>query len=342
MSLVSVYCQFDPLEEVWLGDCYPAEFYHDYKPAVKDVFERLTDITRTDLDKLHTTLTSLGVRVRRPVFTNNVNDYLDANGNLLKPPIAPRDNEMALANNFYHLRSPFKIDPWQSAIDEYAASGAHVILAQFIEPFGCIIPASVVRVGKDLYIDYDSHAHSWHIIEQYVLPTWRQDFNVHVCHTDGHADGVFCAVGTGRILTSHWKHDYSSEFPGWDVFHLAYQKSKYESQLNRLNLTKNKNWWAEGFVQQYPAFNQHIEEYAVDWIGYATETVYEVNALMVNEHLILTTGIPSIDTQEWFKKHKVEWIPIEFRARGFWDSGIHCLTVDVRRQGSNRKIVSCE
>jgi hypothetical protein len=90
----------------------------------------------------------------------------------------------------------------------------------------------------------------------------------------------------------------------------------------------------------YPAFNQYIENFAKDWIGLATETVFEVNSLMVNENLILTTGTPDPKTQQWFKKHQVEWIPIDVQSRGFWDAGVHCLTVDIRRTGTKRKIIN--
>lgn len=338
MSLVSVYCQYDPLEEVWLGDCYPAEFYYEFKPEIRSVFEHITDMTRNDLDRFEQTLKSLGIRVRRPVFTN-VNDYVDVQGNLLKPPIAPRDTEMSLGNTFYHLRNFYPVDPWKSALDDYRASGATVVSSSFQEPYGYLIPPSIIRLGFDIYIDRDSHLHSWPLVEQDVIAQWSRDYNVIVCNTDGHADSVFCAVGTGRILTSHWKHDYSLEFPGWEVFHLPRQHSP-NYYINQLKSAKEKTWWVDGIQSNYPAFNQYIENFAVDWIGHAKETVFEVNSLMINENLIITTGTPDKQTQEWFKKHQVEWIPIEMRTRGFWDSGVHCLTVDIRRNGIKRKIVN--
>jgi hypothetical protein len=339
MSLVSVYCQYDPLEEVWLGDCYPAEFYQGFDPEVRSVFERITDITRTDLNNFEQIFKSLGIVVRRPVFTQ-VEDFVDSQGRLLKPPIAPRDTEMSLGTEFYHLRNYYSKDPWQLVLDEYQNSGSQVISAGFYERYGYLEPPSIIRLGADIYIDRDSHLHSWSLIERDVIPHWNKDYNVVVCNTDGHADSVFCAVGNGRILTSHWKHDYTAEFPGWDVFHIPKQKSQNRQVINQLQSSQEKNWWVEGVQNLYPAFNQYIENFAKDWVGFATETVFEVNSLMINENLILTTGTPDAQTQQWFKKHRVEWIPVEFKTRGFWDSGVHCLTVDVRRRGTKRKIVN--
>jgi hypothetical protein len=343
MSLISVYCQFDPLEEVWLGDCYPAEFYQNFDPEIRSVFERITDITRTDLDNFEKILKSLGIVVRRPVFSQ-VENFLDTQGNLLKPPIAPRDNNMSLGTKFYHLRNYYSKDPWQEALEEYQKSGSQIISAGFYEPYGYLEPASIIRLGSDILIDRDSHSHSWMLVERDVIPDWNHNYNVVVCDTGGHADSVFCPVGTGRILTSHWKHDYTTEFPGWDVFHLPQnlpeEKSQNVRSVNQLKSAQEKNWWIEGVSGSYPAFNQYIENFAKDWIGSATETVFEVNSLMINENLILTTGTPDPETQQWFKKHQVEWIPIDVRARGFWDAGVHCLTVDIRRIGTNRKIIN--
>jgi hypothetical protein len=342
MSLVNAHCQFDPLEEVWVGDCYPAEFYKDYDPKIRSAFERITDLTKTDLARLSEILESLGVTVRRPKFSNNPDDYRNDVGSLIKPPVAPRDHALVLGNTLYHLkRSMYRLDPWQEALDDYRDSGANVIVAQFLEKYGYLEPPSIVRIGQDLYIEKDSHIHSWSLIERDVIPEWSKEYTVHVCHTSGHADAVFCAVGPGRILTSHWKSDYSDEFPGWDVFHLPKQNSNVKQSLQKLNSFKERCWWVDdhGNPATHAALNQYIKNYAADWVGLASETVFEVNSLMVNESLILTTGTPDISTVEWFKKHKIEWIPIEMRTRGFWDAGIHCLTVDIRRTGNNRKII---
>ena len=339
MSAVSVYCQYDPLEEVWLGDCYPAEFYQGHKPEIRSMFERITDITRTDLDKFEQILKSLGIVVRRPVFTQ-FEDFVDLQGNLFKPPITPRDNEMSLGTEFYHLRNYYTQDPWQSVLEEYQNSGSQIISAGFFERYGYLQPPGIVRLGSDIYIDQDSHLHCWNLIERDVIPHWSRNYNVIVTNTPGHADGVFCAVGTGRILTSHYKYDYTTEFPGWEVFHLPRQNSQNQRYANQLQSFQDKNWWIEGDQTCYPAFNQYIENFARDWVGCVEETVFEVNSLMVNENLILTTGNPDSQTQQWFKKHRIEWIPIDMRSREFWDSGVHCLTVDIRRTGTNRKIVN--
>jgi hypothetical protein len=47
MSIFNNFCQYDPLEEVWVGDCYPEEFYSHYKPKVRETIEYIPIQFRT-------------------------------------------------------------------------------------------------------------------------------------------------------------------------------------------------------------------------------------------------------------------------------------------------------
>ena len=40
------------------------------------------------------------------------------------------------------------------------------------------------------------------------------------------------------------------------------------------------------------------------------------------------------DIFEHFKKHKVEPVIFNFRHKHFWDGGIHCMTQDLYREGT--------
>ena len=330
---VEVYCQFDPLEEIWLGGCYPEEFYQDLNPEIRSIFSRITEITKQDLDKIEQKLQSLGIKVRRPEFTSNSDDYRDNEGRLLKPPICPRDDNMVLGQNLYHLRHRYPVDPWESTLQEYQKCNSKIYRATFLEKYGYIQPPAIVRLGKDLLIDYDSHAHSWNLIERDVFPEWQKEFRIIVCRTNGHSDAVFTVLNPDNIFTRHWKSDYSTEFPGWEVYKLA------KKGVSKLPFGDQLDWWIEDKNgQTHPAFNQYIQTRASDWIGNAQETVFEVNSLMINESLIMTTGTPDDETKKWFKKIGVDYIPVEFSARTFWDGGLHCLTTDIRRNGIQRDL----
>jgi hypothetical protein len=326
-----IYCQFDPLEELWLGGCYPIEYFNVYPDPVQSAYKKIAEITLEDLEKIENILKSLDLLVHRPYFTK-VDDFIDKNGFLLKPPMTPRDYSMTLGNNFYHLRNAYPCDPWQHVWQEYINHGTTVYNHSEHQEFGHLLPPCVTKVGKDIYIDKTSHDFDWNFLSQNALKTLSKEFRINVSFDDGHSDSVFCLPREGLVLTSHWKHDYSKEFPGWEV-HVV-PNILDTTMLNLHNLSKN--WWIQGLEISYQAFNEHLDKYALDWIGCASETVFTVNSLVINENLILTTGYPDNSTVQWLKKHKIDFIPIQHRAKTFWDGGIHCLTADIRRRGEQR------
>jgi hypothetical protein len=330
-AMLSSYCNFDPLKEIWLGDVYPSEFF-DQCDNLKnlDAIKLINDTTLEDLAQIETVLRSLGIKVSRPKFTGAASDYMDSNGNLLKPPITPRDETMMLGSFLYHLRNVYAIDPWQDHIDRYRQTNC-VITSPHMAGLGHIVPPSIVRLGRDIFIDKDSHEHCWDDVVKYCLPIWQSDFRVHVCHTGGHSDSVFCALAPGKIITSHWKPDLSQEFPGWDILKLPWRPIKAEEIYFSGNF--EKNWYIDdpSMMVKITAFNSSIDDFALQWIGTSLETVYEVNSLVINPNLIITTGQPPETVKTRLKTWGVDYIPVNFRTKGFWDSGIHCLTVDVDR-----------
>jgi hypothetical protein len=246
-----------------------------------------------------------------------------------------RDDNITIGENqLFHLRSLYKKDPWQSAIQHYKNNGATVIESGQLDPYGYLITPSIVRLGKDILIDIDSHEHCWDLMEKKFIPMLHnQGFRVLVSKTDGHVDSVFSILKPGHILTSHWKVDYSLEFPNWDIHYVPNEAITPKGVINRVSLSNC--WWIDdNNGTTYPAFNEYVAKNAKDWIGNPLETVYIVNCLVVNENLVITTGQPDKSTVEWFKKIGVEYIPIKFDTGHFWDSGIHCVTVDIRRKSN--------
>lgn len=337
MILAESWCQFDPLQTVWLGDCYPEQFFKKYQDPVRSALCRISELTKQDLDHIQTTFESLGITVCRPQLIDEVDAYCDDQGRLLRPPIVPRDDNMVLGQDLYCLRNGYHHNVWQSYLDQYQANGTNVITGNFFDKFGYIQPPSIVRLGKDILIDKNTHLHSWHLMETDVIPAWQKDFDVHVFDAGGHADSVFCAVGPGRILTSHWKNDYP-EFASWDIYHIPYLRKT--TSYHKLGSNSN-NWYVDDVTCHHPAFTKHVEQYASDWIGQADETVFSVNTLMLGPNLIMIMGEPSQGIKNWLRKHKVDWITVDMRTKEFWDSGIHCLTVDIKRDGVKRKILPC-
>lgn len=326
MSLVNSHCGFMKLEEVWLGDVYPPNFYDHLPSAVRDAFYTITDWTKQDLCKIENKLLELGVVVRRPEYAN-IDNCVDQHGNLYKPAIAARDDTLVLGHRLWNLRSQFRINPWKKSLDLYRDSGAEIY--EISEgAWSCVSPPCLVRLGRDLYIDWIYHQHVWGMVTE-PLVDLAKDYRVHVSMIDGHSDCVFCPVAEGLILTTDYKKTYSKTFPDWEIYNISHQRHS-----KPLNMGGGFHQWhlPDSRVGANKEFAQHIQQKAQDWIGSYIETVFDVNLLIVDERNILSIGQDE-ETFEFLTKKGYNVHAFDFRCRNFWDGGMHCLTNDIRRTG---------
>jgi len=312
---------FTPLKEIWIGDCYPASWYDHLPNEIADPFRKITEWTKEDTGKLQKFLESIGITVRRPVF-ESINDHLDAHDNLVKPPITPRDHYLVLDKTLYSLHNKLDKDPWRHSMELYQSLG-YDVQSPSDAAINCLAPPSIVRVGKDIFIDVKSHSTMWGFISEWLVET-AKDYRVNICNTEGHSDGVFCPVSEGLIASSHYKTDYSQSFPGWEVFKIP----------GHLNNIKNSTWRVDDTsISNNKEFSQHILNTAADWVGNFSETVYEVNMLVVDRHnVIAMKEYPPLT--EWLNSHNINVHYFDFRSRSFWDGGWHCLTLDIERDDS--------
>ena len=327
MSLVNSNCGFTKLEEVWLGDVYPVSFYDHLPSAVQDAFNIITEWTKADLAPIERKLQELGVVVRRPEY-HSIDDCFDTNDNLLKPVIAARDDTLILGNDMYHLRNKFKKNPWQKYLDMYRDSGANVQEFSEGSSWACVSPPCLVRIGRDLYMDWIYHEHVWEIVCGPIVEL-AKDYRVHVSMIDGHSDCVFSPVREGLILTTSYKNSYSKTFPNWEVHNI-----NHSQRTKPVNMSGGFHQWEipDTKIGANKEFQQHVQTKAQEWVGSYIETVFDVNLLVVDDKNILSIGNDE-DTFEFLTKKGFNVHAFDFRCRNFWDGGMHCLTNDIRRAG---------
>jgi hypothetical protein len=319
---------FTPLREVWLGDCYPESYYDHLPNEIADPFRLITQWTREDLNRLQAFLESRGIRVRRPEFTS-IDDYMNDQDQLTRPPITPRDDYLTLGTTLYSLHNTLKKDPWQTVMDEYIAQGFDV-RAPKDTPMNCLRPPSMVRVGHDIYIDKVTHEHVWGFVCEAMIEL-AQDYRVNICDTDGHSDGIFCPVARNILVNSHYKGDYSQSFPEWELFPIkeiknnVHNMSAYAWVLNEPSIDNNR------------AFADHIARAAANWVGNVRETVFEVNMLVLDEQNVIAMK-EHPELRKYLESRGITMHYFDFRTRGFWDGGWHCLTLDIHREDTKEDL----
>jgi hypothetical protein len=328
-SKISSHSGFQPLEEVWLGGIYPSSFYSRYDNKTQDVFEKISELTNLDLKQIEKKLQELGVVVRRPDFTI-VENYLDQDDNLIKPPICPRDWALTLGDTLYiSPQYSSGIEPFQSTIDLYTEYNQKVKILNrsknCTDSMAWVAFPSFVRVGKDIYIDYPHGNLTCVEHNEKAIAELSKHYRVHVTNTGDHSDGVFCPVHPKHIFSTHYKQNYEKTFPGWDVFFLT------DTTISRKSNGWNGRWYIPNY--NYIGFNPQIISLASDWIGDVGETVFEVNMLVIDEKNVICIAEDDVACR------KLESIGItphvmDFKTRGFWDGGIHCITLDIHRDGN--------
>ena len=79
-------------------------------------------------------------------------------------------------------------------------------------------------------------------------------------------------------------------------------------------------------------FTKFVDEWLHEWTGWSIESVFEVNALVVNPELVFFSNYNK-GVFEYCESIGITPHIVPFRHRHFWDGGLHCLTVDTVREG---------
>jgi hypothetical protein len=227
--------------------------------------------------------------------------------------------------------SEFDHTAWPDVIAEYAQDpGSRIVERPNIPGAGHINGANTVRVGRDFYLD--SHWHGRDIDVEYVQRTFK-DYRLHVLNNGGHVDGCFAVLKPGVLLTSKYFDDYDRTFPEWHRINISVPEFYRHGHISkRKGPGNNGKWWLPG-VSESAKFNDHVIKHAQDWVGDYTETYFEVNCLVIDEKNVFMLGENEAVFRE-LERYGITAHPMPFRTRTFWDGGLHCITLDIRRQDS--------
>lgn len=338
MSLVNSFTNWSKLEEVWLGDVYPASWYDHLPSEIQDCFQDLTERTQQDLNYIQKKLESLNVVVCRP-FYDHIDNYVDQDTQqLIKPEICPRDYYVTIGKTLFAKKLSTDQGPWKSHIDRYVSQG-DCVENMLGDKNLTLNGACIVRAGKDLYFDLVYNLSESEIQnKQFVLDYFKEhfaekfkDYRIHVLFNGGHVDACFSLLKPGIILGNKYFKDYARTFPNWKLFNVAVPEFyKHARWRNPASPGHNGKWWLPNFKYS-KSFNNHVIEHAKNWIGDYTETFFEVNCLVIDENNVFIPGENEGVFRE-LEKLGITAHAMPFRTRTFWDGGLHCITLDIRRQ----------
>ena len=131
---------------------------------------------------------------------------------------------------------------------------------------------------------------------------------------------------------------YADTFPDWEVVYLPGQSWDKIKPFLDLKKQNNGKWWIPGFEKDQ-AVIETVETWLNHWTGYVEETVFDVNMLVIDQKNVVVFGYNDIVFKA-LSKYNITPHVVPLRHRYFWDGGLHCITSDLCRQGSQQDFFS--
>ena len=353
-----------------LGNNYDANFFRDIKNTnIRSALSQIADETLEDLENFERVLKNYGASVIRPIMdrSDSIMNHIDSQGTLGKDdpawfqqgiprgPLEPRDCQLVINKHLFVTQESHP--DIKTALDSYSSSNT----VRFEDNvYGA---PNYTLVDNRLLIDKDAGSECPEWFEQIVHPKTNQRLTknsmfegitrlqniynksvmeikqlypqLEIVDIDegGHTDGVFHTLKQGAILSVTDVGTHAKVFPNWDVLHLPDESwSKVKPFLAQKEGIA-KSWWVPD-QNDNPEFQHFVNTWLSNWVGFCEESVFDVNVLVLDpETVCINNKNPLVI--DFLKKHNMGYIHVPWRHRYFWDGGIHCITLDLKRTSIN-------
>ena len=191
---------------------------------------------------------------------------------------------------------------------------------------GCFVS----RLGKDLYFATQTYYDDKQAILAKVNELFPDSRN-HIVNSGGHGDAVYCPVTPGLIISLNDIPTYQDTFPDWEVVYRPPSNYQHMREFE-YSMKRNKaRWFIPEFEKNQDLINM-VDHYFNDWVGQVSETVFDVNILIIDpKNIVVSTHNDQVEKA--CSRYGIQVHVSPFRHKFFWDCGIHCITNDLCRLG---------
>lgn len=317
--MYNIHCQWQKLKKCVVGRTYYPSFFQNVSAGEK--VAKVCEETEQDLQALVDILEHFNVEVIRPKLDQNDRFENYNRSNIPRPPIAPRDASLVIGNTVYEFG--YDHPSIKDCIDTEIKTSP---FAKSRKPFYLPAP-SITQLGKDILVDTQCFSH-WELqwIEK-QLPNYK----INKISIGGHNDGSFIILKPGVVISVANTVNWNEHFPNWNVLEVNNDKHTYCKQWLVDSKINQGKWWIPG-QEDDKELSSFVDQWLSNWVGFAAESVFSINALIIDEsHVIINT--PRTDVIQFLKNNGIEAIVCPQRHQYFWDNGIHCMTLDLYREG---------
>ena len=354
-----VYTEYDPLEEVIVADCYaPGDLDHLFPEKPLGPFNRILEETKQDFDDLADFLTRGGVRVVRPQVMK-YNNHVAMSGFDVRFPMAP-----TVPRDQYKVQGDIILQTYTSLTDRYfdGLSYYKIFSDLFAQGYNWIsqpAPPLVNVTPKDV----------WYVNGEIYHTRLRNRLLFHTATMFPVGDKIIInSQGPGNSLGFEWlKRNLAGfgfiENRGTRVEnygHIDHGFIMIDDEtvihagidwvplcLRHLSLIDARQFVPEANIEQYKRNFiskggrydlSWIDHYLDNWRGYNQDVCFDLNVLIIDRHnIVFGRALPKLF--QFLKTFGIECHVCEQRHMLFWEGGIHCSTLDIKRRGSCRSII---
>jgi len=360
---MAIWTEWDPLQEIIVGTCPPENFYDSVIGDEKalPLLQTILRETREDLDKLASMLQSMGVTVHRPKvlpFERGINIAGFVSKNPVAP-IVPRDQYLVYGDKIVQTYTSMP-DRWLESLAYY-----DIFRQMFQDGHEWVsMPPPLLENFPDNTIWYSDGHNRYHgVMADRILwhtATMFKCGDALITNTNGPGnnlglDWMQRQYPSARILPNinsvqcnigHIDHGFFmtddntvfAETARWVPECLRNAKKEIISLHDYVD-TPSFAEYDKLLKQSDGKFTyDYLSKWMDEWRGYIQEVAFDFNVLVVDsKNIFISNAQPKL--QEVLDKRGITCHVAPIRHNHFWDGGIHCLTLDIKRNGVNRKIV---
>jgi len=354
-----IYTEYDPLEEVIVGDCYaPGDLDHLLPKKSLDLFNQILEETKQDFDNLSDFLKQGGIKVHRPQVMKYP-DHVRMSGFDVKFPMAP-----AVPRDQYKVQGNTVIQTYTSLTDRYFDSLSYykIFSDLFKQDYNWIsqpLPPLVNMSIEEL----------WYVSPKIYYSKLKDRVLFHTATMFPVGDKIIInSRGPGNPMGLEWLKRNLPDFkfvenPG-TIFnnsgHIDHGFIMIDDEtvihagiewvplaLRNLKLIDIKRFLPDPSMEQYKQdFIESDGKYSLEWLekyldkwrGFVQEICFDLNVLIIDRHnIVFARQIPELF--QYLKTFGIDCHVCEQRHMTFWEGGIHCATLDIKRRGTNRSII---
>lgn len=345
-----IYTNWDPLKEIIVGNC----FVDHSRNKLSQIFIE----TKEDLDNLADYLIKMGIKVYRPDVTYFKED-IDLSNFKIKcatAPIVPRDQYLVYGNTIYQT--------YTSMPDRYLDSVNYNNIFRELFERGhnwISMPPPALDTLVDKWWSNGEHVYHEQLKDQVLwhTATMFKCGDKLITNTKGPGNKLGLEwmkrnlpsntiVEAGNTHQQGFGHIDHGWFMTNDDLVFCVNKSWVPEPLRNKQIVELQDYFEKfddtKFIADYSSTggkfsDAWIDKWLTQWKGYAQEVFFDSNVLVIDSNNVLFSNYqPRIF--KVMEHYGINCHVVPQRHGLFWEAGIHCLTLDLSREGRNRSVIS--